>query len=163
MLSYNINVDSATWVSSVHGNDLMLFLERIGKDLSKCLMTAQPCVRLSYSPRRCRAGERHCPPDNWRKTYKAAARETGKSCVQMYETTCLPVTPSAAVRRRERTRKGYARPVRLLRCQRLCRRPRRAGAGTTKRVQEIGKRLPQPVSNTGDGSITQGTVLCVIL
>ena len=126
MLSYNVNIDSTTWVGSVHGNDLMFFLERIGKDLSRCLITARPCVRLSYSPHLCRAGERHCPPDNWRKTYKAAARGTEKSCVQMYETTCLPVTPSAAVRRRARTRKGYATFVRLLRRQRLCRRPRRA-------------------------------------
>ena len=83
-------------------------------------------MRLSYSPHRCQAGKRHCPPGNWRKIYVVATQGTGKSCVQMYETTCLPVTPSAAVRRRARTRKGYATSVRLLRRQRLCSRPRRA-------------------------------------
>ena len=87
------------------------------------MITAHPCVRLSYSPHRCRAGERHCPPDNRRKNYKAATQGTGGICVKLYETIRLPVTPSAAVRRRARTRKGYATSVRLLRRQQLCRRP----------------------------------------
>ena len=64
MLSYKVNVDSTTWAGSVHGNDLMFSLERIGKDLSKMLdnRTTLRAFIIS-SPRHRRARERHLPPD----------------------------------------------------------------------------------------------------
>ena len=142
MLSYNVNIDSAAWVDSVHGIDLMFFLERIGKDLSKCLITAQPCVRLSYSPHRCRAGERHCPPGNWRKTYKAATQGTGKSCAKVPETMRLPVTQSAEV------------------CRRVC---TPCGCNLVQELPNAYRKSARDCHNTGDGSMCCPIMLTLIL